>query len=170
MPKVWGKIKALMPSRVKLSQGNFQERVEALSLIGGLKLMTARLLPSFLNCFSDDFMAVRRAACLAAGALQIRDKLVSQRNTFPSYLINPKRALPWASLVVHTTLTILWTHRMEDQNQESEGVDWPHEWVRTTLGPSQPRLNSRAHPWILSSPQLRALGSTPVNGVIIPSY
>ncbi|XP_004754904.2 HEAT repeat-containing protein 4 isoform X2 [Mustela putorius furo] len=62
--------------RVKLSQGNFQERVEALSLIGGLQLMTARLLPSFLNCFSDNFMAVRRAACLAAGALQIRDKMV----------------------------------------------------------------------------------------------
>uniref|UniRef100_A0A8C0P3M3 HEAT repeat containing 4 n=1 Tax=Canis lupus familiaris TaxID=9615 RepID=A0A8C0P3M3_CANLF len=62
--------------RVKLSQGNFRERVEALSLIGGLKLMTARLLPSFLNCFSDDFMAVRRAACLAAGALQIRDNMV----------------------------------------------------------------------------------------------
>ncbi|XP_004399485.1 PREDICTED: HEAT repeat-containing protein 4 [Odobenus rosmarus divergens] len=61
--------------RVKLSQGNFQERVEALSLIGGLKVMTARLLPSFLSCFSDDFMAVRRAACLAAGALQIRDKM-----------------------------------------------------------------------------------------------
>lgn len=83
-----------MPYRVKLSQGNPQERVEALSLIGRLKLMTAKLLPSFLNCFSDDFMAVRRAACLAAGALQIRDEMVSQGNMFPSYLINLKRALP----------------------------------------------------------------------------
>ncbi|KAF3831030.1 hypothetical protein GH733_002268 [Mirounga leonina] len=62
--------------RVKLSQGNFQERVEALSLIGGLKVLTVRLLPSFLSCFSDDFMAVRRAACLAAGALQIRNQMV----------------------------------------------------------------------------------------------
>ncbi|XP_032338217.1 LOW QUALITY PROTEIN: HEAT repeat-containing protein 4 [Camelus ferus] len=62
--------------RVKLGQGNPHERVEALSLIRGLKLMTAKLLPSFLNCFSDDFMAVRQAACLAAGALQIRDKMV----------------------------------------------------------------------------------------------
>ncbi|KAL4693203.1 hypothetical protein H8959_017013 [Pygathrix nigripes] len=61
--------------RVKLGQGNSQERVEALSLIGELKLMTAKLLPSFLHCFSDDFTAVRRAACLAAGALQIRDKM-----------------------------------------------------------------------------------------------
>ncbi|XP_007939616.2 HEAT repeat-containing protein 4 [Orycteropus afer afer] len=62
--------------RVKLGQGNSQERVEALSLIGGLKLMTAKLLPNFLNCFSDDFVAVRREACLAAGALQIRDNMV----------------------------------------------------------------------------------------------
>uniref|UniRef100_A0A8D0RBB9 HEAT repeat-containing protein 4 n=1 Tax=Sus scrofa TaxID=9823 RepID=A0A8D0RBB9_PIG len=62
--------------RVKLGQGNSQERVEALILIRELKLMTAKLLPSFLNCFSDDFMAVRRAACLAAGALQIRDEMV----------------------------------------------------------------------------------------------
>ncbi|KAM6202650.1 HEAT repeat-containing protein 4 [Rhynchocyon petersi] len=62
--------------RVKLGEGNFQERVSALSLIGELQLMTAKLLPSFLNCFSDDFVAVRREACLAAGALQIRDKMV----------------------------------------------------------------------------------------------
>ncbi|XP_037688286.1 HEAT repeat-containing protein 4 [Choloepus didactylus] len=64
--------------RVKLGQGNSQERVEALSLIGGLKLMTAKLLPGFLNCFSDDFAAVRQAACLAAGALQIHDKMVHE--------------------------------------------------------------------------------------------
>ncbi|KAM8780222.1 HEAT repeat-containing protein 4 [Rhynchonycteris naso] len=62
--------------RIKLGQGNFQERVEALSLIGGLKLMTAKLLPSFLKCFSDDFTAVQQAACLAAGALQIRNTMV----------------------------------------------------------------------------------------------
>ncbi|MBZ3888163.1 HEAT repeat-containing protein 4 [Sciurus carolinensis] len=62
--------------RIKLGQGNSEERVEALYLIGGLKLMTAKLLPSFLRCFSDDFIAVRQAACLAAGALQIRNKMV----------------------------------------------------------------------------------------------
>ncbi|XP_053459402.1 HEAT repeat-containing protein 4 [Nycticebus coucang] len=62
--------------RVKLARGNSRERVEALSLISELKLMTAKLLPSFLRCFSDDFIAVRRAACVAAGALQIHDKMV----------------------------------------------------------------------------------------------
>ncbi|XP_072485286.1 HEAT repeat-containing protein 4 isoform X2 [Notamacropus eugenii] len=62
--------------RTMLGQGNSRERVDALSLIGWLKLMTAKLLPDFLNCFSDDFVAVRREACLAAGALKIRDKMV----------------------------------------------------------------------------------------------
>ncbi|XP_003787092.2 HEAT repeat-containing protein 4 [Otolemur garnettii] len=62
--------------RVKLARGNSQERVEALSLISELKLMTTKLLPSFLHCFSDDFLAVRRAACVAAGTLQIHDKMV----------------------------------------------------------------------------------------------
>ncbi|KAM5273574.1 HEAT repeat-containing protein 4 [Ctenodactylus gundi] len=62
--------------RVKLVQGNPRERVEALSLISGLKLMTAKLLPGFLYCFSDEFVAVRQAACFAAGALQIRNKMV----------------------------------------------------------------------------------------------
>ncbi|OBS79268.1 hypothetical protein A6R68_18350 [Neotoma lepida] len=62
--------------RIKLSQGNSQDRIEALSLIRVLKLMTAKLLPSFLNCFSDEFIAIRQAACSAAGALQIRNKMV----------------------------------------------------------------------------------------------
>ncbi|XP_043845460.1 HEAT repeat-containing protein 4 [Dromiciops gliroides] len=62
--------------RTMLGQGNSRERVDALSLIGWLKLMTAKLLPDFLNCFSDDFVAVRREACLAAGALRIKDKMV----------------------------------------------------------------------------------------------
>nr|XP_020842001.1 HEAT repeat-containing protein 4 isoform X1 [Phascolarctos cinereus] len=59
-----------------LGQGNSRERVDALSLIGWLKLMTAKLLPDFINCFSDDFVAVRKEACLAAGELKIKDKMV----------------------------------------------------------------------------------------------
>lgn len=78
--------------RTKLSQGNSQERIEALSLIRGLKLMTAKLLPSFLSCFSDEFIVIRQAACLAAGALKIRNKMVSQGSMLSSYLMNFRRA------------------------------------------------------------------------------
>ena len=158
-----------MPYRVKLSQGNFRERVEALSLIGGLKLMTARLLPSFLNCFSDDFMAVRRAACLAAGALQIRDNMVSQTHSHLTWLTwrghypeLPLLCMLHSPFCVSTEWKI-WKVRGY--------IGHINQSVRTTLSsPRQPKLNSRAYPWIPFSSQLRALGSTPVNGVIIPSY
>ncbi|KAM6464017.1 HEAT repeat-containing protein 4 isoform 2-T2 [Liasis olivaceus] len=62
--------------REKLKRGDCRRKVEALSLIGWLKLMTARLLPGFLQCFSDDFVAVRKEACWAAGALQIKEETV----------------------------------------------------------------------------------------------
>ncbi|XP_006240423.1 HEAT repeat-containing protein 4 isoform X2 [Rattus norvegicus] len=65
--------------RIKLCQGNSQERIKALSLIRGLKIMTAKLLPSFLTCLSDEFTGIRQAACLAAGALKIRDEMVLER-------------------------------------------------------------------------------------------
>uniref|UniRef100_A0A670I4R3 HEAT repeat containing 4 n=1 Tax=Podarcis muralis TaxID=64176 RepID=A0A670I4R3_PODMU len=62
--------------REKLKRGDVRMRVEALSLIGWLKLMTARLLPGFLKCFTDDFVAVRKEACWAAGELQIKEEMV----------------------------------------------------------------------------------------------
>ncbi|XP_025071125.1 HEAT repeat-containing protein 4 isoform X1 [Alligator sinensis] len=62
--------------RVKLKRGDCRTKVEALSLIGWLRFMTAKLLPGFLQCFSNDFVAVRREACLTAGALRIKDETV----------------------------------------------------------------------------------------------
>ncbi|XP_015674437.2 LOW QUALITY PROTEIN: HEAT repeat-containing protein 4, partial [Protobothrops mucrosquamatus] len=62
--------------RENLKRGDCRKKVEALSLIGWLKFMTARLLPGFLQCFSDDFVAVRKEACWAAGALQIKEETV----------------------------------------------------------------------------------------------
>nr|XP_020665842.1 HEAT repeat-containing protein 4 isoform X2 [Pogona vitticeps]XP_020665843.1 HEAT repeat-containing protein 4 isoform X2 [Pogona vitticeps] len=59
-----------------LKRGDCRMRVEALSLIGWLQLMTARLLPGFLQCFSNDFVAVRKEACCAAGALRIKEETV----------------------------------------------------------------------------------------------
>uniref|UniRef100_G3TDN0 HEAT repeat containing 4 n=1 Tax=Loxodonta africana TaxID=9785 RepID=G3TDN0_LOXAF len=112
--------------RVKLGQGNSQERVEALSLIGGLKLMTPKLLPNFLNCFNDDFVAVRREACLAAGALQIRDKMVlecllnlMQRDPYWKIKAFAIRALGQIGLVSpQLTDLLLWAIHYE----ESPGV------------------------------------------------
>lgn len=109
-----------MSSRIKLSQGNSQERIEALSLIRVLKLMTAKLLPSFLSCFSDEFIAIRQAACLAAGALQICDKMVSQGSMLSSYLLDLKSVTISAVL---GTLTIPWERGMSSDRKVKGDTD-----------------------------------------------
>lgn len=67
--------------------------------------MTAKLLPSFLTCFSDEFTGIRQAACLAAGALQIRDQMVSQGRALPSDLMD-RESLPGSA--VPGSLPVLW--------------------------------------------------------------
>ncbi|XP_064368503.1 HEAT repeat-containing protein 4 [Dromaius novaehollandiae] len=61
---------------VKLTAGNCQTKVQALSLIRQLQYMTAKLFPGFLQCFSSDFVAVWKEACLTAGALGIKEEHV----------------------------------------------------------------------------------------------
>ncbi|XP_041928477.1 HEAT repeat-containing protein 4 isoform X2 [Alosa sapidissima] len=60
----------------KLEDGLGSRRVEALVLIGQLRIMTAKLLPSFLLCLNDSFVAVRKQACHVAGELMMRDNMV----------------------------------------------------------------------------------------------
>ncbi|XP_056402448.1 HEAT repeat-containing protein 4 [Hyla sarda] len=62
--------------RKHLESDSWKKKVEALTLIGFLQIMTAQLLPGFLQCFHDDFLAVRRQACRTAGLLQIKDDMV----------------------------------------------------------------------------------------------
>lgn len=62
--------------RKRLDKGNSRTRIEALSCIGQLGVMTGKLMPSFLNCFQDDFIGVRREACLTAGLLKLKDEKV----------------------------------------------------------------------------------------------
>uniref|UniRef100_A0A673LKE6 Si:dkey-13p1.3 n=1 Tax=Sinocyclocheilus rhinocerous TaxID=307959 RepID=A0A673LKE6_9TELE len=59
-----------------LDSGPTAWRVEALIFIGQLNIMTPKLLPTFLRCFNDDFVAVRKQACLTAASLMMDDQLV----------------------------------------------------------------------------------------------
>lgn len=61
---------------MKLEEGLNALRLEALMFIGQLNIMTPKLLPSFLQCFSDDSVAVRTQACLTAASLMIEDPAV----------------------------------------------------------------------------------------------
>ncbi|XP_069771640.1 HEAT repeat-containing protein 4 [Narcine bancroftii] len=62
--------------RERLEKGDSRTRIEALSCIGQLGVMTGKLMPSFLDCFKDDFTGVRREACLTAGLLKLKDEKV----------------------------------------------------------------------------------------------
>uniref|UniRef100_UPI00398E7237 HEAT repeat-containing protein 4 isoform X3 n=1 Tax=Pristiophorus japonicus TaxID=55135 RepID=UPI00398E7237 len=62
--------------RVRLEKGDSRIRIVALSCIGQLGVMTGQLMPSFLECFTDDVIGVRREACLTAGLLRIKDEKV----------------------------------------------------------------------------------------------
>lgn len=60
----------------KLEEGPTAWRLEALILIGQLKIMTPKLLPTFLRCFNDDYVTVRKQACLTAASLMMEDQSV----------------------------------------------------------------------------------------------
>ncbi|KAK7153152.1 hypothetical protein R3I93_011148 [Phoxinus phoxinus] len=60
----------------KLEEGPIAWRLEALILIGQLKIMTPKLLPTFLRCFNDDYVTVRKQACLTAASLMMEDQSV----------------------------------------------------------------------------------------------
>ncbi|TSQ46658.1 HEAT repeat-containing protein 4 [Bagarius yarrelli] len=64
---------------VKLCSGPTPWRVEALVLIGQLKIMTSKLLPGFLECLNDEFVVVRNQACLAAASLMIKDEMIQNK-------------------------------------------------------------------------------------------
>ncbi|XP_034164043.2 HEAT repeat-containing protein 4 [Pangasianodon hypophthalmus] len=64
---------------VKLHEGPTPWRVEALVLIGQLKIMTAKLLPSFLRCLNDESVVVRKQACSTAASLLIKDEMIQNQ-------------------------------------------------------------------------------------------
>ncbi|XP_017568932.1 HEAT repeat-containing protein 4 isoform X1 [Pygocentrus nattereri] len=64
---------------VKLDEGPASRRVEALVLIGQLKIMTIKLLPAFLRCLVDDFVVVRKQACFTAASLMLKDEIIMEQ-------------------------------------------------------------------------------------------
>eukprot|EP00058_Branchiostoma_floridae_P023494 XP_002608984.1 hypothetical protein BRAFLDRAFT_271698 [Branchiostoma floridae] len=57
----------------RLTNGNEREKIDALNKIGHLGIMTARLLPPFMECFQDPYISVRIEVCNTAGHLRITD-------------------------------------------------------------------------------------------------
>ncbi|XP_059168753.1 HEAT repeat-containing protein 4-like [Physella acuta] len=62
--------------REHILHGEERSRADAIDKLGKLGLMTSKLLPAFLQCFSDPYVSVRSQACLACGELQIKEEQV----------------------------------------------------------------------------------------------
>ncbi|XP_041370063.1 HEAT repeat-containing protein 4-like isoform X2 [Gigantopelta aegis] len=60
----------------RLEDKNEPIRLEAISRIGQLGIMTAKLLPVFLKCFDDPYMSIRLEMCITSGNLGIKDERV----------------------------------------------------------------------------------------------
>lgn len=80
--------------------------------------MTAKLLPSFLTCLSDEFTGIRQAACLAAGALKIRDEMVSQGSVPSSRLMDLELPCLCGAWCTHCSVA----SAMSSQSHHQQGV------------------------------------------------
>ncbi|KAL4231204.1 HEAT repeat-containing protein 4 [Mactra antiquata] len=60
--------------RNRILEGDERIKLEAISKVGQLGIMTAKLLPAFLKCFDDEYVAVRSEVCITCGNIAIKDE------------------------------------------------------------------------------------------------
>nr|XP_022342534.1 HEAT repeat-containing protein 4-like isoform X1 [Crassostrea virginica] len=112
--------------RDRIIKGNEATRLEAISKIGQLGIMTAKLLPVFLKCFEDEYISVRSEVCITCGNLEIKDEQVVEKlihlATFdPIWKVKALAIQAMGRIGVvseEITETLLWAVRYE----EKEGV------------------------------------------------
>ncbi|XP_071089741.1 HEAT repeat-containing protein 4-like [Haliotis cracherodii] len=63
----------------RIGSTNERVRLEAVSRIGQLGIMTAKLLPVFLKCFDDPYVSIRVETCITSGNLEITDYRVLEK-------------------------------------------------------------------------------------------
>ncbi|CAG5119682.1 unnamed protein product [Candidula unifasciata] len=63
----------------QLLHGTERTKLEAISKLGQLGIMTAKLLPAFLQCFASHFVSIRCEVCITCGNLQINEEQAVQQ-------------------------------------------------------------------------------------------
>ncbi|XP_052099876.1 HEAT repeat-containing protein 4-like isoform X2 [Mytilus californianus] len=63
----------------RLTIDNEEIRLEAINKIGQLGIMTAKLLPTFLKCFEDDYISIRSEVCITCGNIELKDEVVVEK-------------------------------------------------------------------------------------------
>ncbi|XP_062602702.1 HEAT repeat-containing protein 4-like [Saccostrea cucullata] len=109
--------------RERIVKGNEATRLEAISKIGQLGIMTAKLLPVFLKCFEDEYISVRSEVCITCGNLEIKDEQVIEKlihlATFdPIWKVKALAIQAMGNIGVvneEITETLLWAVRYEEK-------------------------------------------------------
>ncbi|GFN92089.1 heat repeat-containing protein 4 [Plakobranchus ocellatus] len=65
--------------RERILDGSERTKLEAINKLGQLGIMTAKLLPAFLECFADPYVSIRCEVCITCGNLQIKEEQVLNR-------------------------------------------------------------------------------------------
>nr|KAG5704063.1 hypothetical protein BaRGS_017567 [Batillaria attramentaria] len=65
--------------RRAIMYGSERIRLEAISRLGQLGIMTAKLLPAFLECFDDPFVSIRSECCITCSNLCIQEEQVVKK-------------------------------------------------------------------------------------------
>nr|XP_054766389.1 HEAT repeat-containing protein 4-like isoform X2 [Lytechinus pictus] len=109
--------------RDRLLNGSERDRIDALQKIGHLGIMTARLLPSYLKCFDDPYIAVRIATTETASKLELKDSDVLRKLLFLTEFDSNWKVKAHALKALgdigesnkHIESAVLWALRFESQ-------------------------------------------------------
>ncbi|XP_030842195.1 HEAT repeat-containing protein 4 isoform X2 [Strongylocentrotus purpuratus] len=109
--------------RDRLLNGSERDRIDALQKIGHLGIMTARLLPSYLKCFDDPYIAVRIATTETASKLELKDHDVLMKLLFLTEFDSNWKVKAHALKALgnigesnkHIESAVLWALRFESQ-------------------------------------------------------
>lgn len=109
--------------RAKLSQGNETVKVNVLKKLSHLGIMTAALLPTFMACFSDDYVSVRMQVCETAGKLRlagedIGSELLKLMEFDPSWKVKAKAVSAIKDIGYYSEKSLkalVWALRFEDE-------------------------------------------------------
>ncbi|XP_005089099.1 HEAT repeat-containing protein 4 isoform X2 [Aplysia californica] len=65
--------------RERILHGGERTKMDAINKLGQLGIMTAKLLPAFLECFADSYVSIRSEVCITCGNLGIKEEQVIDR-------------------------------------------------------------------------------------------
>ncbi|KAL8563922.1 hypothetical protein ACOMHN_059352 [Nucella lapillus] len=102
--------------------GNERTKLAAVSRLGQLGIMTAKMLPVFLQCFEDPYISIRSECCITCGNLKIKeesiiDKLIHLATYDPTWKVKALaiQALGKVGLVNESIKEILvWAMRYDE--------------------------------------------------------